>query len=818
MANPQLEQARRLIEDTGVNLFLTGKAGTGKTTFLRHFRDTTAKRVVVTAPTGIAAINAGGVTLHSFFQLSFSPFVPGYQREENKRYDRFSREKLRVIRTMDVLVIDEMSMVRADLLDAVDASLRRHRDPTRPFGGVQLLMIGDLQQLPPVIRDDEAQLLRQYYPSSYFFESHALRDAGYETVELTQVYRQKEGVFLDVLNRIRTNTADQKVLDVLNSRCQPGFNPSEEEGYIRLTTHNRLADAINNRELKRLHTPQFTFEAQVEGDFPETSFPAERYLTIKEGAQVMFIKNDSQGHRYYNGMIGHVSSISSEGIEVSPSDGSAAIDVQPEEWENNKYTIDPQTNAISEEVTGSFSQYPLRLAWGITIHKSQGLTFDRAIIDAAAAFAHGQTYVALSRCRSLEGLVLERPLTTSAVINDSLVTEYVADCARRSPDEQRMAQLQQAYTLSLVGELFGMRRLRMAYESMMRSVDEALSRAFPALAGEWHGTETVLRQADEVAQRFLMQCRGIMETPQPDRQYLNQRINAGAQYFKGIVEKVAGLLKQTPTTHDNTEHRLRLNQRKGELHELVQVKLGLLTAFTSAEFSPSVYLQLKANAVLAVEGKSPAVAKRTPKRVVENTVAAEEYIPDEVNNKELYLKLVEWKAAKVRETGLNPSRIISNPALVRIANAAPSTLRQLAAVKGFGGKKLDEYGEELMAVCAPYAQQGSLEGDFDEKQYSKKKKTLTWEVSLEMFEQGATINEIAAERNLTESTVESHLMKAFLADRIGINRLVSPEDMGIIMAAIKEKKEEDTMKAVYEALEGRYSYMQLRAVAHWMKK
>ncbi|MDE5795727.1 MAG: AAA family ATPase, partial [Muribaculaceae bacterium] len=303
--NPQLALARSLMEDTSANLFLTGKAGTGKTTFLRDFRTSTSKRVVVVAPTGIAAINAGGVTIHSFFQLSFSPYVPGASLSgERRRYDRFSREKLRVIRSMDVLVIDEMSMVRADLLDAIDAVLRRHRDPTRCFGGVQLLMIGDLQQLAPVVKDDEAELLRQYYPSNYFFDSHALRQAGYETVELEKVYRQKDKEFLELLNRIRTNTADYDVLSRLNHRYIADFNPPAEAGYIRLTTHNRLAHDINDRELGRLATPSFTFEAQVSGDFPESSYPAERMLTLKNGAQVMFIKNDSTAHRYYNGMIG----------------------------------------------------------------------------------------------------------------------------------------------------------------------------------------------------------------------------------------------------------------------------------------------------------------------------------------------------------------------------------------------------------------------------------------------------------------------------------------------------------------------------------
>lgn len=408
-SNNDIELARKIIEQTGASLFLTGKAGTGKTTFLRNLRTSSRKRMVVCAPTGIAAINAGGVTLHSFFQLDFGVYIPGMKREGKGRV-AFSKEKIRIIRGLDLLVIDEVSMVRSDLLDAVDSVLRRYRDRTLPFGGVQLLLIGDLQQLPPVVVEHERQLLEANYRSPYFFDSHALQQLDYVTIELSKVYRQSDSNFLDLLNAVRDNRADSEVLRRLNERYVPGFNPDDSEGYVRLTTHNHLANMVNDRRLAALQGEAHEFEAKVSGNFPASSYPADLKLTLKEGAQVMFIKNDTgMDRRYYNGMMGKVTTIDDEGLVVTPDDGSDPINVEPVEWENTKFVVNEETNEINEKTDGVFCQIPLKLAWSITIHKSQGLTFDRAIIDASASFSHGQTYVALSRCRTLEGMVLERP-------------------------------------------------------------------------------------------------------------------------------------------------------------------------------------------------------------------------------------------------------------------------------------------------------------------------------------------------------------------------------------------------------------------------
>lgn len=819
--NPQLALARSLMEDTGANLFLTGKAGTGKTTFLRDFRTRTSKRVVVVAPTGIAAINAGGVTIHSFFQLSFSPYVPGASLNgERRRYDRFSREKLRVIRSMDVLVIDEMSMVRADLLDAVDAVLRRHRDPTRCFGGVQLLMIGDLQQLAPVVKDDEAELLRQYYPSNYFFDSHALRQAGYETVELEKVYRQKDKEFLELLNRIRTNTADYDVLSRLNRRYIAGFNPPAESGYIRLTTHNRLAHDINDRELEKLNTPSFTFEAQVSGDFPESSYPAEHLLTLKKGAQVMFIKNDTTAHRYYNGMIGKVTDINSAGIYVQPVEGGDTIEVSREEWENNRYTIEPESRAITEEVTGTFSQYPLRLAWAITIHKSQGLTFDRAIIDATSSFAHGQTYVALSRCRTLEGLVLERPLGVTSIISDATVSDFVSDCACNAPDESRMLQLRLVYTMSLLGELFGMRRLRMAFEGMQRVLKESMQNTYPQLLVDWDLTAHRLNDdVDKVAQRFLGQCQNILNSgAEGCMEFLESRVKAAAGYFSKITDEFLDLLGRTPVSSDNRDMRNRLIQRRDELNEILSVKHTLFAAFGGeTPFSASEFLRLKAKAVLDLE--SGKTLKPTSKSSINRSAAprheAEDIIPDEVKNQKLFKELLTWRRNKVNESGLTPSRIMSTGNLVRLANNPPANVRSLSMLKGFGGRKTELYGCELVAITRLYVPESELM-NCDPESDRPVSKLPSWQLTMQLFEQGYSVESIAEQRLLAKSTISGHLAQAVVEGVLPIERVVSAERVEALVAEFRAPEDPESTQTLYERLSQKYSHTEITVVRRWL--
>ena len=420
--NFELDVARFIVEKTDMSLFLTGKAGTGKTTFLREVVRYTKKKCIVLAPTGIAAVNAGAMTIHSFFQFGLGPFVQGVI--EPKSDFRINKSKLELIRHLQLLIIDEVSMVRADLMDHIDVELRRIRRNSKPFGGVQLLMIGDLQQLPPIAHGGEDELLRQYYKTLYFFSSAALKSMKYNCIELKNVYRQTDRHFIDILNHARNCTLTSQDISDLNARYIPGFSPKPEDGYIRLMTHNRQVDYVNAAEMEKLDSKPYTFVAAVSGTFPEESYPTADSLTLKKGAQVMFIKNDPE-RRFINGTLGEVKSIDKNSIAVRLAESGTVIDVEPMEWQNIRYQFDEESKEISSKQIGRFKQYPLKAAWAITVHKSQGLTFDKAIIDVHAAFSPGQAYVALSRCRTLDGLVLSSPVSASVFMRDNAVDAYM---------------------------------------------------------------------------------------------------------------------------------------------------------------------------------------------------------------------------------------------------------------------------------------------------------------------------------------------------------------------------------------------------------
>jgi RecA/RadA recombinase len=454
--NKELELAWNFVTNTSRNIYLTGKAGTGKTTFLHKLKMQSQKRMVVVAPTGVAAINAKGVTIHSFFQMPFGPILPDSELDASSAFNRkFSKTKINIIKSLDLLVIDEISMVRADLLDGIDKTLRRFKNRNLVFGGVQLLMIGDLQQLSPVIKDHEWRLLSPFYKNAFFFSSQAYRDCNAVTVELKHIYRQENPLFIDILNEIRNNKLSKASAAELNKRYQPEFTPNEDEGYISLTTHNNKASKTNQQELDKLNGQTITYTATVKGNFPEHSYPNKEELKLKVGAQVMFVKNDSSTEKlYFNGKIGKVILLDKDEVVVNCPDDDFNIVTKPEVWENIKYTVDSDTKAISEDKIGSYTQMPLRLAWSITIHKSQGLTFEKAIIDAEGAFAHGQTYVALSRCKSLEGLVLKSKITPNQIINDSNVTSFNEVAEANQPNDEILQQSKRTFQLALISEVF----------------------------------------------------------------------------------------------------------------------------------------------------------------------------------------------------------------------------------------------------------------------------------------------------------------------------------------------------------------------------
>jgi hypothetical protein len=566
--NMELRTAWDFVENTGRSIFLTGKAGTGKTTFLKTVMEKSRKRPIVVAPTGVAAINAGGVTIHSFFQLPFSPYVPGAKVES--KFD-FGKEKRKIIASSDLLIIDEISMVRADLLDAIDAVLRRFREHGQPFGGMQLLMIGDLAQLTPVVTPEDERMLKPYYNTPYFFGSKALSQMDYVTIQLNHVYRQQDESFIAMLNEIREGRPSTETLAKLNSRCMPTFIPQPDEPYIRLTTHNNLANFYNETELQKLPGRPFMYHAQVKGTFPEYSYPTAETLTLKVGAQVMFVKNDPSGeHKYYNGRIGRVTALAEERLTVccQPSgEGATAtgdteiIEVEPMEWENTRYTLNEKTREIESEVQGTFKQMPLRLAWAITIHKSQGLTFDHAIIDANQSFAPGQVYVALSRCRTLEGLVLASALNARAVINDERVDNYIAQ--QESEAEHSIKQLpilKQEYERFLLIKLFDFRDVVELQETMVRIFAEFFYHSHASLKQLHDQAITDLRQRIcDVAAKWQQKIEAMPIEALRDTAFLD-RVSRSAEYFaeqlRDILSKPLELSAKVETNNKQASRRL----------------------------------------------------------------------------------------------------------------------------------------------------------------------------------------------------------------------------------------------------------------------
>ena len=608
--NKELRTAWDFVENTGRSIFLTGKAGTGKTTFLKAVMERSRKRPIVVAPTGVAAINAGGVTIHSFFQLPFSPFVPGAKVES--KFD-FGREKRKIIASSDLLIIDEVSMVRADLLDAIDAVLRRFRDHGQPFGGMQLLMIGDLAQLTPVMTPEDERMLKPYYDTPYFFGAKTLKQIDYVTIQLEHVYRQQDASFIALLNEIRDGHPSAEAFVKLNSRCQPTFIPRPEEPYIRLTTHNNLANFYNESELQKLPGRPLTYRAEVKGTFPESSYPTADTLVLKVGAQVMFIKNDPSGdHKYYNGRIGRVLEATEQrltvccegqqvGDEPSGTGNAEVIEVEPLEWENTRYRLNEQTREIESEVLGTFRQLPLRLAWAITIHKSQGLTFDRAIIDANQSFAPGQVYVALSRCRTLEGLVLASPLEARAVINDERVDNYIAQQESEAERSiQQLPLLKQEYERHLLMQLFDFRAIFALEETMVRIFAEFFYHSHSSLKQLHDQSLLSLRQqVVDVASKWQQK---ILPMPFEDlrSQDFLDRVRRSAEYFEGqlrdILAKPIELSAKVETNNKQAAHRLGI--ALPDLRQMWLARRYLLAKVAANGFSVDSYLREKQMSML----------------------------------------------------------------------------------------------------------------------------------------------------------------------------------------------------------------------------
>lgn len=601
--------AEQFAMHTNRPIFITGKAGTGKTTFLRKLREQSPKNMAVVAPTGVAAINAGGMTIHSLFQLPVRTLIPTPQSYRQLFAEqRLTQRKRNMLYHLEMLVIDEISMVRADVLDAIDTVLRRYKyRKDQPFGGVQLVMIGDLFQLSPVVtRGDDEEAMRKYYDGPYFFQAKVMKELQPIYVELDHVFRQQDQTFVQLLNEVRENQLTAQGRALLNARYNPQFQNTDEDFHITLTTHNRLADELNERELAKLPDEPHVFTAEIKKDFPVNIYPTEEILTLKIGARVMFVRNDDQKpRRFYNGKIGVITDINDGKIVVRCEDGD--IEVTRMVWENIRYKEDEKTGKIDEEVLGTFTQYPLRLAWAVTIHKSQGLTFDKVIIDAARAFAAGQVYVALSRCRTLEGIVLSTPLDYVELDNDPSVLRYTDSQPSVETVNQALPTARKEYEVQLFSALFDFHRTLSLVDQMRKVAAKAVS--FNEETLPWlESLQPIFSEWQSIAEKFRPQLTKLLL--HGDKAVLRGRLQAACQYFLPLMQPVAQQVANHPCRSKNKGDVSDFEPLLSDLFLVLHEKMHLMQSILKTdEPSSESLLQARNNFVAPMADLQPLMEK-----------------------------------------------------------------------------------------------------------------------------------------------------------------------------------------------------------------
>jgi len=818
-SNRYFTLAADLVNFTSKNIFLTGKAGTGKTTFLKYIKQNCAKQLAVVAPTGVAAINAGGTTIHSFFQLPFSPFLPsnshgGSGVETNNSHSLLAKikvntEKREIFQALELLIIDEISMVRCDILDAIDIVLRSFRSRyNEPFGGVQVLLIGDMHQLPPVTGDTEWNILSQFYKTPYFFSSQVIQQSSPLYISFEKIYRQSDEQFINLLNGVRNNDLDEVGMDMLNNLYNPDFQPTKDDGYIILTTHNNKADRINEEELSKIKSPALSYKATVEGEFYERSYPADEMLSLKIGAQVMFIKNDSEKiRRYYNGKIGTVTKVEESTIFVQCKDDDKVIEVKKEKWENIRYSMDKQTQQIEEDIIGSFTQYPLRLAWAITIHKSQGLTFEKAVIDAGAAFAPGQVYVALSRCTNIKGLVLHSHINYGSLKLDERIHHFSRNIASEAEIELQLTDAKHKHQQGLLLSLCNFSLIIKSSEHIVKHLEEN-STSFNESAKEWiQNIDDKLKALQETGNKFQLQLTQLMqaETLPQENANLQARIIAAAKYFDEQLRQLIDLIRQSPISTDNRELAKKYNQQLGDLFTQISEKHFLFTTCLNG-FDATTWYSKKRD-------------YRVPDLKVNAYGGAVTYKSNNPHPS-LYMKLKQLRDEICERTGKPVYLVASSKTLDEICQYLPQNLHELGQIGGFGKVKLKEMGNKFLSIITEYTEQHNLSSLISGKEPKKEKKEKkdpkpeTRAESFRLYKERKTVAEIAALRNLAAITIEGHLAAYVKTGEIQIQEFLSEEKLNKILPVI-ESYEGSVLQPLKEQLGNDISYGDIKFAMAW---
>lgn len=706
--------AADIVLNTSQSVFLTGKAGTGKTTFLHYIREHADKNVIVAAPTGVASINAGGVTLHSLLQLPFEPFIPNLEGKKKLEFHfKLRKSKIEMLRELDLLIIDEVSMLRADMLDAIDYLLKRYRNNQQLFGGVQILFIGDMYQLPPVVQQHEWDQMKEYYPSPFFFHAQALQNNMPLYIELKTIYRQSDQVFIDILNRIRNSCTTSADLQILNKRYDPSFKLTEENRYIVLCTHNYKADKINNDELARLTAKAVSFSGKISGDFAENSLPTDFNLLLKVGAQVMFVKNDAgEKRRYYNGKLAVVSFLSEKKIIVRFENGHE-MELEEETWRNVRYSLNEDSGDIQEEELGAFTQYPIRLAWAITIHKSQGLTFDRVVIDAGHAFAAGQVYVALSRCTSLDGIVLFSRITADSIRTDEGAIAFSRKELKQDYLQQILEQEKPYYCAERLKKAFDwspvVRSLRSFYELV-------LSKTIPNKEEVQKLVSQLYCKAEEqerISQNFRKELHSILYTSNPDIYLIKDRVNKAVSYFhKDLQQNIILPIENHINSLKNA------SKVKAYLKGIREIDATLLSFLAKLEHIRYGNISLTENIIF---------------------------------DKVIIQKAEEVQVAEKKEK----------------------------------------------------AQKGDSQ-----------------RITLLLFNEGKSVKEIVAERNLSTTTIEGHLSGFILTGDLSVDKLISKDKQDYLIPRLKEIPFNTPLSSIKENLPKEYSYLDIKSIINhlrWLK-